>query len=54
MRYACLRPRSSWTVGAAPVTLPEPFYAWDQHVAIDLGGARALFTTRRGGFSSGP
>ncbi len=38
----------------APVTLPEPFYACDQHAAIDLGGARVLFTTRRGGFSSGP
>ena len=24
------------------------------HLAIDLGGARALFTTRRGGVSSGP
>jgi YfiH family protein len=34
--------------------LETPFYVWDEHVAIDLPGARALFTTRRGGFSSGP
>jgi YfiH family protein len=34
--------------------LTAPFYAWDQHVAIDLPGARAVFTTRRGGFSNGP
>jgi YfiH family protein len=33
--------------------LPAPFYAWDQHLAIDLPGARAVFTTRRGGVSSG-
>ena len=39
---------------ASNVTLPEPFYAWEEHVAIDLGTARAVFTTRRGGFSSGP
>jgi polyphenol oxidase len=36
------------------MTLPEPFFAWEEHVGIDLGGARAVFTTRRGGFSSGP
>ena len=34
--------------------LPAPFYAWDEHVGIDLSGARAVFTTRRGGFSEGP
>jgi len=34
--------------------LPAPFYAWDEHVGIDLSGARAVFTTRRGGFSDGP
>jgi len=34
--------------------LPAPFYAWDEHMGIDLPGARALFTTRRGGFSDGP
>jgi YfiH family protein len=33
---------------------PEPFYLAGEHVAIDLPGARALFTTRRGGCSSGP
>jgi YfiH family protein len=31
-----------------------PFYAWDEHFAVDLAGARAVFTTRRGGFSRGP
>jgi YfiH family protein len=36
------------------MTLPPPFYAWGEHLAIDLPGARAVFTTRRGGFSSGP
>ena len=34
--------------------LPAPFYARGEHVGIDLPGARALFTTRRGGFSEGP
>ncbi len=34
--------------------LPAPFYAWEEHIGIDLPGARALFTTRRGGFSDGP
>lgn len=35
--------------------LPEPF-TWDgDHIAVDLGaGARALFTTRRGGVSAAP
>jgi polyphenol oxidase len=32
----------------------QPFYELGQHIAIELPGARALFTTRRGGFSSGP
>jgi polyphenol oxidase len=36
------------------VKLPEPFYPRGDHVAIDLPGAHALFTTRRGGFSEGP
>src|SRR4029077_17751081 len=41
--------------GAAPeVRLPAPFYARDEHVAIALPGAEAVFTTRRGGFSEGP
>jgi polyphenol oxidase len=35
------------------VRIAEPFRLEGEHVAIDLGGARALFTTRRGGFSSG-
>jgi purine-nucleoside/S-methyl-5'-thioadenosine phosphorylase / adenosine deaminase len=34
--------------------LDPPFYAQDEHLAIDLPGARVLFTTRRGGFSRGP
>jgi YfiH family protein len=35
-------------------TLPAPF-AWDgDHVAAELPGARALFTTRHGGVSQGP
>jgi hypothetical protein len=34
--------------------LSSPFYAAGDHVAIELPGARALFTTRRGGVSSGP
>ncbi len=34
--------------------LPAPFYRWQEHMAIDLPGARAVFTTRRGGFSRGP
>jgi YfiH family protein len=44
------------TCSATRVTVPiaDPFRLEGEHVAIDLGGARALFTTRRGGFSSGP
>jgi YfiH family protein len=34
--------------------LPEPFERDGEHVAIDLPGARAVFTTRRGGVSTGP
>jgi purine-nucleoside/S-methyl-5'-thioadenosine phosphorylase / adenosine deaminase len=34
--------------------LPAPFYPRGAHLGIDLPGARALFTTRRGGFSAGP
>jgi hypothetical protein len=33
---------------------PAPFDSWEQQLAIDLPGARAVFTTRRGGVSSGP
>jgi YfiH family protein len=36
------------------VKLPAPFYSAGEHLAIDLPGARAVFTTRRGGFSEGP
>jgi polyphenol oxidase len=34
--------------------LPEPFYPWEEHMAVELPGARAVFTTRRGGVSTGP
>ncbi len=33
---------------------PEPFFVEGHHLAIELPGARALFTTRRGGVSVGP
>jgi polyphenol oxidase len=36
------------------VILPPPFVQDGDHVAIDLPGARAVFTTRRGGCSAGP
>jgi purine-nucleoside/S-methyl-5'-thioadenosine phosphorylase / adenosine deaminase len=36
------------------VRLLEPFQFEGDHLAIDLPGARALFTTRRGGYSGGP
>src|SRR6185312_10526317 len=40
--------------GAAPeMRLPAPFYARGEHFGIDLPGAQAMFTTRRGGFSEG-
>jgi purine-nucleoside/S-methyl-5'-thioadenosine phosphorylase / adenosine deaminase len=34
--------------------LQEPFYELGDHIAIDLPGARAVFTTRRGGVSRTP
>lgn len=34
--------------------LPAPFYELGYHYAVDLPGARAVFSTRRGGHSSGP
>ena len=34
--------------------LPAPFEAAGEHIAVGLPGARALFTTRRGGVSTGP
>ena len=41
---------------ATRVTVPtaEPFRLEGEHIAIHLGGAYALFTTRRGGVSGGP
>ena len=36
------------------MNLPDPFYRLHEHAAIDLPGARAVFTTRRGGHSGGP
>ena len=33
---------------------PDPFYARGDHFAIDLNGAHVVFTTRRGGASTGP
>jgi polyphenol oxidase len=33
---------------------PAPFYELAGHFAVELPGARAVFTTRRGGGSSGP
>ena len=33
---------------------PGPFCELGGHYAIDLDGARAVFTTRRGGYSAGP
>ena len=33
---------------------PAPFYELEGHFAIELPGARAVFTTRRGGGSTGP
>jgi YfiH family protein len=36
------------------VRLPDPFVADGDHIAADLPGARVLFTTRRGGVSTGP
>jgi YfiH family protein len=39
---------------APALELTAPFYWRGEHLAIDLPGARALFTSRRGGFSDGP
>jgi YfiH family protein len=36
------------------VKLPDPFRRRGEHIEIELPGARALFTTRRGGHSRGP
>jgi polyphenol oxidase len=37
-----------------PLRAPEPFHAAGEHLAIELGRVQVLFTTRRGGCSSGP
>lgn len=37
-----------------PMDLPAPFAWHGEHVAIELPGGCALFTTRRGGVSAGP
>src|ERR1700679_1979615 len=34
--------------------VPAPFFELSDHFAIELPGARAVFTTRRGGHSDGP
>jgi YfiH family protein len=36
------------------MNLPKPFYTAGVHIGIDLPGGQARFTTRRGGYSSGP
>jgi YfiH family protein len=36
------------------MSFPAPFRARGDHVEIELAGARGMFTTRRGGCSSGP
>jgi hypothetical protein len=36
------------------VNLPSPFHPAGEHIGIELPGGRALFTTRRGGVSTGP
>ena len=37
-----------------PPELPAPFYWRGDHLAVELPGALAVFTTRQGGFSEGP
>jgi YfiH family protein len=39
---------------SSSITAPAPFEAVGEHLTIELPGARALFTSRHGGFSSGP
>jgi hypothetical protein len=38
----------------ALISPPTPFYELAGHLAVELPGARAVFTTRRGGGSTGP
>jgi len=42
------------TQAPAEPTLPEPFHWQGWHIGAALPGGRVLFTTRRGGASSGP
>ncbi len=39
---------------AEPLRAPKPFHPAGEHLAIELGRVQVLFTTRRGGVSSGP
>lgn len=41
-------------MGSETISLTAPFSPRGQHFAIDLPGATAVFTSRRGGHSSGP
>jgi YfiH family protein len=40
-------------MASEPASLSAPFRPWGEHFAIDLAGATAVFTTRRGGHSTG-
>jgi hypothetical protein len=40
--------------GSAAAPLPAPFRHHGEHIAIDLPGGHVLFSTRRGGHSTGP
>src|SRR5438067_2882396 len=41
-------------MSTAELTPPRPFELWGNHLMVELPGARAVFTTRRGGRSRGP
>src|SRR5579872_2959135 len=41
-------------LGTVEPQLPAPFWWRGEHLAIELPGAAAMFTTRRGGASNGP
>jgi YfiH family protein len=47
-------PRPAPAKPHGPAGLPEPFRLHGEHIGVDLPGAQALFTTRRGGVSRGP
>jgi YfiH family protein len=42
------------STSSADLEPPRPFALWGDHLMVELPGARALFTTRRGGSSRGP